>query len=114
MLFPALVALGALAAAELTPAERYARDGFLAPVPVLNRSETAELVRFADAVEAAHGGRLPSAQTQNLHVERNDSLGAHLGHGVAEGGESGERLLVQRERRLVLALGMQQRGEMCK
>ena len=78
MLFPALVALGALAAAELTPAERYARDGFLAPVPVLNRSETAELVRFADAVEAAHGGRLPSAQTQNLHVERNDSLGEQM------------------------------------
>src|SRR5262245_509822 len=48
--------------------ERYHRDGFYFPVPVLSRDEAAECRRRLAAVEAAHGGTLGGELRHKPHL----------------------------------------------
>jgi hypothetical protein len=48
--------------------ERYRRDGFYFPVPVLSPGEALEIRRKLEAVEAAHGGRLKGELRQKPHL----------------------------------------------
>ena len=48
--------------------ERYRRDGFHFPVPVLTRDEAIGLRRRLEAVEAAHGGRLGGELRHKPHL----------------------------------------------
>jgi ectoine hydroxylase-related dioxygenase (phytanoyl-CoA dioxygenase family) len=54
----------------LSPAavERYRRDGFYFPVPVLTPDEAHEYRRRLEAVEAAHGGQLSGELRQKPHL----------------------------------------------
>ena len=76
MLFPALVALGALAAAELTPAER-------SPATASRAGACAQPVREPSRCPPARprprtAGASRARRRANLHVERNDSLGEQM------------------------------------
>jgi non-haem Fe2+, alpha-ketoglutarate-dependent halogenase len=48
--------------------ERYRRDGFHFPIPVLTPAEALGLRRRLEAVEAAHGGRLAGELRQKPHL----------------------------------------------
>jgi len=48
--------------------ERYRRDGFYFPIPVLTPDEARELRRRLEAVETAHGGRLAGELRQKPHL----------------------------------------------
>jgi non-haem Fe2+, alpha-ketoglutarate-dependent halogenase len=48
--------------------ERYRRDGFLFPLPVLTTAEARDYRRRLEALEAAHGGRLTADLRQKPHL----------------------------------------------
>jgi chlorinating enzyme len=51
-----------------TAVERYHRDGFYFPIPVLTPGEAGEYRRRLEAVEAAHGGTLTAEIRQKPHL----------------------------------------------
>jgi non-haem Fe2+, alpha-ketoglutarate-dependent halogenase len=62
--------VGASGVKRLTPAavERYHRDGFYFPIPVLEAGEAGEYRRRLEAVEAEHGGTLTAEIRQKPHL----------------------------------------------
>ena len=48
--------------------ERYQRDGFYFPIPVLTSGEAAALRRWLEAIEAEHGGRLTGEIRHKPHL----------------------------------------------
>ena len=54
--------------------ERYARDGFLSPVPALTRAEAAAYLGKLEAFETTLGGRLTSAETDARYRSRTHVL----------------------------------------
>jgi len=51
-----------------TAVERYHRDGFYFPIPVLTPDEARDYRRRLEAVEAAHGGTLTAEIRQKPHL----------------------------------------------
>jgi ectoine hydroxylase-related dioxygenase (phytanoyl-CoA dioxygenase family) len=59
-----------MSAKRLAPAavDAYRRDGILFPVRVFDQEEARLLLRRLEAIEAAHGGRLPARVNQKPHL----------------------------------------------
>ena len=49
-------------------ADRFQRDGYVAPVPAIRAEEAAECRRNLEAFESAHGGRLKPEYRQKAHI----------------------------------------------
>lgn len=65
----------------------YRRDGIYFPVCVFNQEEAGRMLGHSEAVEAAHGGRLPARVNQKLNV---------LYAGAAKPGKLGAAIVVSK------------------